>query len=78
MRRQTRNWMRVLQDTVLLPVTAKTVPADVVEALEAKRIRRLRELGDWRPSNGWHIEPVLPAQSAMALHESHWTKQAAS
>jgi hypothetical protein len=30
-----------------------------IEALEAKRARRLRELGDWRPSGGWQIEPRL-------------------
>jgi hypothetical protein len=30
-----------------------------IDALEAKRAQRLRELGEWRPSNGWHVEPVL-------------------
>ena len=47
------------RDVLLLPPSAKTVSQKEMEALEAKRIRRLRELGDWRPSTGWHIEPVL-------------------
>ena len=36
------------------PPSAKTVSKEEVEALEAKRIQRLRELGNWRPSSGWH------------------------
>ena len=46
-------------DTLVLPPSAKTVSQDEIAALEAKRLRRLRELGDWRPSNGWQIEPGL-------------------
>ena len=45
------------RDVLVLPPSAKTVSQEEIEALEAKRIRRLRELGDWRPSNGWQIEP---------------------
>jgi hypothetical protein len=45
----------------VLPPSAKTVSQDEIAALEAKRIRRLRELGDWRPSNGWQIEPAIAA-----------------
>jgi hypothetical protein len=44
-------------DILFLPPSAKTVSKEEVEALEAKRIRRLRELGNWRPSSGWQIEP---------------------
>lgn len=47
------------RDVLVLPPSAKTVSQDEIDALEAKRIRRLRELGDWRPSNGWQIEPAL-------------------
>jgi hypothetical protein len=51
---------RILSSDVLcLPASAKTVSQAEIEALEAKRIQRLRELGDWRPSNGWQIEPTL-------------------
>jgi hypothetical protein len=49
------------RDVLVLPPSAKTVSQDEIDALEAKRIRRLRELGDWRPSNGWQIEPTLAA-----------------
>jgi hypothetical protein len=49
------------RDVLVLPPSAKTVSQDEIDALEAKRIRRLRELGDWRPSNGWQIEPDLAA-----------------
>ena len=45
------------RDVLILPPSAKTVSQEEIEALEAKRIRRLRELGDWRPSNGWQVEP---------------------
>ena len=44
---------------LILPPTAKTVSQDEIDALEAKRIRRLRELGDWRPSSGWQVDPAL-------------------
>ena len=44
-------------DILFLPPSAKTVSQKEIEALEAKRIRRLRELGKWRPSRGWQIEP---------------------
>lgn len=47
------------RDVLLLPPSAKTVSQEEIDALEAKRIRRLRELGDWRPSNGWQIDPGL-------------------
>jgi hypothetical protein len=47
------------RDVLLLPPSAKTVSQEEIDALEAKRIRRLRELGDWRPSNGWQIDPCL-------------------
>ncbi len=59
------NWrdlgLRVLRrdDILFLPPWAKTVSQQEIEALEAKRILRLRELGEWRPSNGWHIEPAM-------------------
>jgi hypothetical protein len=46
-------------DILFLPASAKTVSQQEIEALEAKRIRRLRELGDWRPSSGWQIEPTM-------------------
>ncbi len=46
-------------DVLFLPPSARTVSKEEVEALEARRIQRLRELGSWRPSNGWHIEPAL-------------------
>lgn len=49
-------------DVLFLPTTAKTVSQEEIDALEAKRIRRLRELGDWRPSSGFHIEPTLPPE----------------
>lgn len=51
-------------DVLVLPTTAKTVSQEEIDALEAKRIRRLRELGDWRPSSGFHIEPTLPPEIA--------------
>jgi hypothetical protein len=35
------------------------VSQEEIDALDAKRIRRLRELGQWRPSRGWHIEPAV-------------------
>jgi hypothetical protein len=56
-----QRYSRVIQrrDTLVLPPSAKTVSQDEIDALEAKRIRRLRELGDWRPSNGWQVEPGL-------------------
>ena len=44
-------------EVLVLPAWTKTVSQAEVEALEAKRAQRLRELGEWRPSNGWHIEP---------------------
>lgn len=47
------------EDVLFLPASAKTVPQDKVDALEAKRLRVLRELGNWRPSGGWHIEPAV-------------------
>jgi hypothetical protein len=52
---------RVLQndDILYLPPSARTVSKEEIEALEAKRIQRLRELGNWRPSNGWQIEPQM-------------------
>jgi hypothetical protein len=59
------NWRdlgsRVLRrdDILFLPPSARTVSQEEMDALEAKRIRRLRELGQWRPSNGWQIEPAL-------------------
>jgi len=46
-------------DILYLPPSARTVSKEEVEALEAKRIQRLRELGNWRPSNGWQIEPQM-------------------
>jgi hypothetical protein len=46
-------------DILYLPPSARTVSKEEVEALEAKRIQRLRELGTWRPSNGWQIEPQM-------------------
>lgn len=46
-------------DILFLSASAQTVSQQEIEALEAKRIRRLRELGDWRPSGGWHIEPRI-------------------
>ncbi len=52
-------------DMLLLPTSAKTVSQEQVDALEAKRIRRLRELGDWRPSSGFHIEPTLPPETIL-------------
>lgn len=52
-------------DVLLLPTSAKTVSQEEIDALEAKRIRRLRELGDWRPSSGFHIEPQLPPEPAL-------------
>jgi hypothetical protein len=48
-----------IRDVLFLPATAKTVPQKEIDALEAKRIRRMIELGNWRPSGGWHIEPSL-------------------
>jgi hypothetical protein len=53
--------VRLLQtnDILFLPPSAKTVSKEESEALEAKRVQRLRELGQWRPSNGWQIEPSL-------------------
>jgi hypothetical protein len=58
-----QRYSRVTQgrDVLVLPPSAKTVSQEEIEALEGKRIRRLRELGDWRPSNGWQIDPALPA-----------------
>ena len=52
---------RLLQndDVLYLPPWARTVSKEEVDALEAKRIQRLRELGNWRPSNGWQIEPQM-------------------
>jgi hypothetical protein len=51
---------RFLQTDILyLPPSAKTVSREETEALEAKRIKRLRELGQWRPSSGWQIEPRI-------------------
>lgn len=47
------------RDVLVLPPSAKTVSPEEIEALDAKRIRRLRELGDWRPSNGWQVEPEV-------------------
>ena len=44
---------------LFLPPSAKTVSKEEVEALEAKRIQRLRELGNWRPSSGWQVEPAI-------------------
>jgi hypothetical protein len=46
-------------DILYLPPSARTVSKEEAEALEAKRIRRLRELGNWRPSSGWRIEPQV-------------------
>ena len=43
---------------LFLPPSAKTVSKEEIEALEAKRTQRLRELGNWRPSSGWQIEPA--------------------
>jgi hypothetical protein len=48
------------RDEILyLPPSARTVSQEEIDALDAKRIRRLRELGRWRPSRGWHIEPAV-------------------
>ena len=48
------------RDEILyLPPSARTVSQEEIDALDAKRIRRLRELGQWRPSRGWHIEPAV-------------------
>ena len=64
-RRRSVNWRdlgsRVLRrdEILLLPPSARAVSQEEIDALEAKRIRRLRELGQWRPSNGWHIEPAV-------------------
>jgi hypothetical protein len=44
-------------DILFLPPSARTVSKEETEALDAKRIKRLRELGKWRPSSGWQIEP---------------------
>jgi len=50
----------ILRDEILyLPPSARTVSQEEIDALDAKRIRRLRELGQWRPSRGWHIEPAV-------------------
>ena len=46
-------------DILYLPPSAKTVSKEETDALEAKRVQRLRELGKWRPSSGWQIEPAL-------------------
>ena len=43
---------------LFLPPSAKTVSKEEIEVLEAKRTQRLRELGNWRPSRGWQIEPA--------------------
>jgi hypothetical protein len=53
--------IRLLQtdDILFLPPSARTVSKEETEALEAKRVKRLRELGKWRPSSGWQIEPSL-------------------
>lgn len=68
-------WKRaLLQDILFLPVSAKTVPREVVEALEAKRARRLRELDGWQPSKGWHIAPAIPSDAAASAHRERWTK----
>ena len=60
-----RRYSKVIngRDVLVLPPSAKTVSQDEIEALDAKRMRRLRELGDWRPSNGWQIEPELQART---------------
>ena len=53
--------VRLLQtdDILYLPPSARTVSKEETQALEAKRIKRLRELGKWRPSSGWQIEPSV-------------------
>ena len=58
---QTVSKLPLAWDVVLLPASVRVVSQEAIDALEAKRARRLRELGDWRPSSGWHIEPQLPA-----------------
>ena len=58
-RRNDSSWVRTTAEVLVLPARTKTVSQAEIEALEAKRAQRLRELGEWRPSNGWHIEPAL-------------------
>ncbi len=64
-------------DVLFLPTSAKTVSQEEIDALEAKRIRRLRELGDWRPSSGFHIEPQLPPEPALQSAASARSAQVA-
>jgi hypothetical protein len=48
------------RDEILyLPPSARTVSQEEIDALDAKRMRCLRELGQWRPSRGWRIEPAV-------------------
>ncbi len=58
-----------IEEILFLPASTETVSRDEIEALEVKRIRRLRELGKWRPSRGWRIEPVLPAEAPGEANE---------
>lgn len=55
---QDLNWRALLNgDVLFLPPSAKTVSQKEINALDAKRAQRLRELGKWRPSRGWRIDP---------------------
>lgn len=54
------------KDVLFLPASAQTVSQQEIEALEAKRSRRLIELGTWRPSGGWHVEPSLPLRAPLS------------
>lgn len=56
------------KDVLFLPASAQTVSREEIEALEAKRIRRLIELGTWRPSGGWRIEPSVPLQESLSTY----------
>ncbi len=58
-RRNDSSRIRTSDGVLVLPTWTKTVSQAEIDALEAKRTQRLRELGEWRPSNGWHVEPVL-------------------
>jgi len=58
-RRNDSSRVRTSDEVLVLPTWTKTVSQAEIDALEAKRAQRLRELGEWRPSNGWHVEPVL-------------------
>lgn len=55
--------LALYKDVLSLPALAKTVSQQAIDALEARRVQRLRELGDWRPTNGWQVEPLTMSRA---------------